>query len=117
MLTSPRGERLRDLCAAAGIDGVLSPDMLVPLWEKFIVLVPLANVNALTRAAAGQIPRRPRHLERSSRRACARPWRSGRAEGVALPSDAAERGAGDDPLDAGPSHDLDGQRPAARQPA
>ncbi len=41
--TSPRGERLRDLCAAAGFDGVLSPDMLVPLWEKFIVLVPLAT--------------------------------------------------------------------------
>src|SRR5580765_7446396 len=27
--TSPRGERLRDLCAAAGIDGMLSPDVRV----------------------------------------------------------------------------------------
>src|SRR5579864_396420 len=47
--TSPRAERLRDLCAAAGIEGMLSPDIRAALWEKFLVLVPLANVNALTR--------------------------------------------------------------------
>ena len=28
---SPRGERLRDLCAAAGFEGILSPDIRVPL--------------------------------------------------------------------------------------
>src|SRR5689334_9067519 len=31
-----RGERLRALCAAAGIEGILSPDIMVPLWEKFV---------------------------------------------------------------------------------
>ena len=90
-VTSPRGERLRDLCAAAGIDGVLSPDIMVPLWEKFIVLVPLANVNALTRVPLGNYRADPdswRLVEASLRETVA----VGRAEGVALPSDAVERG-------------------------
>ena len=51
--TSRRGERLREICATAGIDGILSPDVMVPLWQKFLVLVPLANVNALTRLPLG----------------------------------------------------------------
>src|SRR5437879_7495656 len=38
---SPRGERLRDLRAAAGFGGILNPDIRVPLWEKFVGLVPL----------------------------------------------------------------------------
>jgi hypothetical protein len=36
---SPRGERLRDLCAASGFEGILSTDIRVPLWEKFIGLL------------------------------------------------------------------------------
>src|SRR5712691_2712077 len=51
---SPRGERLRDLCAAAGFEGILSPAVRVPIWEKFLVLVPLANVNAQTRVPLGR---------------------------------------------------------------
>ena len=31
---SPRGVRLRDLCAAAGFEGILSPDIRVPLWRS-----------------------------------------------------------------------------------
>src|SRR3977135_3813860 len=42
---SPRGERLRDLCAAAGFEGILSSDIRVPLWEKFVGLVPLSGLN------------------------------------------------------------------------
>ena len=51
---SARGERLRDLCASAGLDGVLSPDIRVPLWEKFVVVVPLSGLNALTRVPLGK---------------------------------------------------------------
>jgi 2-dehydropantoate 2-reductase len=50
---SERGERLRDLCQAAGFEGVLSPDIRVPLWEKFILLVPLSGLHALTRLPLG----------------------------------------------------------------
>jgi 2-dehydropantoate 2-reductase len=49
-----RGERLCDVCALAGLDGVLSPDIRVPLWEKFVVLVPLSGLNALTRVPLGK---------------------------------------------------------------
>jgi 2-dehydropantoate 2-reductase len=51
---SERGKRLRDLCEAAGFEGVLSPDIMVPVWEKFIGLVPLSGLNALTRLPLGR---------------------------------------------------------------
>src|SRR3954447_8427176 len=87
---SPRGERLRDQCEAAGFEGVLSPDVRVPVWEKFLVLIPLANVNALTRQPLGRYRADPDTwalVERSARETEA----VGRAEGVNLPPDAAER--------------------------
>lgn len=88
---SPRAERLRDLCAAAGIDGVLSPDILVPLWEKFVLLVPVSSVNALTRVQMGRYRNDPDAwglVEAILRESVA----VGRAEGVALAPDAEERG-------------------------
>ncbi|MGA7264206.1 MAG: 2-dehydropantoate 2-reductase [Stellaceae bacterium] len=51
---SDRGKRLRDLCEAGGFEGVLSPDIVVPIWEKFVMLVPLSGVNALTRLPLGK---------------------------------------------------------------
>jgi 2-dehydropantoate 2-reductase len=88
---SPRGERLRDLCAAAGFEGILSADIRVSLWEKFLVLVPLANVNALTREPLGRYRADPdlwTLVEASLRETEA----VGRAEGVGLKPDAVERG-------------------------
>jgi 2-dehydropantoate 2-reductase len=87
---SPRGERLRELCKTAGFDGVLSPDVMVPIWEKFLVLIPLANINALTRTPLGRYRADPDTwalAEASVRETEA----VGRAEGVALPPDAALR--------------------------
>lgn len=51
---SERGERLRDLCEAAGFEGVLSPDIRLPIWEKFVLLVALSDLNALTRLPLGK---------------------------------------------------------------
>jgi 2-dehydropantoate 2-reductase len=51
---STRGERLRDCCERAGFEGVLSPDIMAPIWEKFILLVPLSGLNALTRLPLGR---------------------------------------------------------------
>jgi 2-dehydropantoate 2-reductase len=51
---SERGQRLRDLCEAAGFEGVLTPDIMVPVWEKFLLMVPLAGLNALTRLPLGK---------------------------------------------------------------
>jgi 2-dehydropantoate 2-reductase len=86
---SPHGKRLRELCETAGFDGILSPDIMVPLWEKFLVLIPLANVNALTRQPLGRYRADPDTwalVEASAREAEA----VGRAEGINLAPDAAE---------------------------
>ena len=87
---SPRGKRLAELCAAAGFDGVLSPDVLVPLWDKFTMLVPLANVNALTRAPLGKYRADPDSWSLvlgSVHETVA----VGRAEGINLAPDAADK--------------------------
>ena len=87
---STRGERLAESCAAAGFEGVLSPDVLVPIWDKFTMLVPLANINALTRLPMGKYRADPdlwALLEASLRETVA----VGRAEGVNLPTDAVDK--------------------------
>ena len=87
---SARGERLRDLCAAAGFDGVLSADIRVPLWDKFLLLVPLSGLNALTRLPLGKWREDPDLValyEASLRETVA----VGLAEGVRLPSDSVEK--------------------------
>jgi 2-dehydropantoate 2-reductase len=82
-----RGEQLRDACSAAGLQVNLSADILAPLWQKFLVLVPLANVNALTRVPLGRYRADPDSwalVESSLRETEA----VGRADGIRLPGDA-----------------------------
>jgi 2-dehydropantoate 2-reductase len=88
--SSERGLRLRDLCAAAGFEGVLSPDIRLPIWEKFILLVPLADLNALTRLPLGKWRADP-DLAALFETALRETVAVGRAEGVALPCDAADK--------------------------
>jgi 2-dehydropantoate 2-reductase len=83
---SPRGQRLCELCEAAGFEGVLSPDVRVPIWEKFVLLVPLSGLNALTRLPLGKWREDPDLLalyEAALRETVA----VGHAEGVQLPPD------------------------------
>lgn len=86
---SARGRALAELCVEAGIEPVFSPNILVPLWQKFLVVVPLANINALTRLPLGQYRADPdlwALVEGGLRETVA----VGRAEGVALDPDIAE---------------------------
>jgi 2-dehydropantoate 2-reductase len=87
---SERGRRLRDLCGAAGFEGVMSPDIRVPLWEKFILLVPAAGLNALTRLPLGKW-REDSDLLALYEAALHETVAVGRAEGVRLASDSVER--------------------------
>jgi 2-dehydropantoate 2-reductase len=87
---SARGEHLRDLCVAAGFEGVLSPDVMVPIWDKFILLVPLSGLNALTRLPLGKWRDDPDLValyESSLRETVA----IGLAEGVHLPPDSIDK--------------------------
>ncbi|HEX3884584.1 MAG TPA: 2-dehydropantoate 2-reductase [Stellaceae bacterium] len=87
---SARGQALADLCEKAGFDRVFSADILVPLWDKFLLLVPLANVNALTRVPLGQY-RDDLDLWPLVEASLYETEAVGRAEGVALPSDSADK--------------------------
>jgi 2-dehydropantoate 2-reductase len=87
---SRRGERLRELCTASGFEGILSPDIMVPLWQKFILLVPLSGLNTLTRLPLGKYRDDPdlfELLEASLRETIS----VGLAEGVRLPPDSFDR--------------------------
>jgi 2-dehydropantoate 2-reductase len=87
---SDRGERLRDLCEAAGFEGVLSPDVMVPIWEKFLLLVPLAGLNALTRLPLGKW-RAHADLLALFEAALRETEAVGRAKGVHLPLDSVDK--------------------------
>ena len=87
---SKRGQRVRDLCEAAGVEGVLSSDIMVPVWQKFILLVPLSGLNALTRLPLGEWRRDPDLLalyEAALRETVA----VGLAEGVRLSPDSIDQ--------------------------
>jgi 2-dehydropantoate 2-reductase len=46
---SERGQQLHNLCESAGFEGVLSPSIMIPVWGKFVGLVPFSGLSALTR--------------------------------------------------------------------
>ena len=69
---------------------MLSSDIRVPIWEKFLLLVPLSGLNALTRVPLGKWRDDPDLLalyEAALRETVA----VGEAEGVRLPSDSGEK--------------------------
>jgi 2-dehydropantoate 2-reductase len=88
---SARGERLRDCCEAAGFDGVLSPNVTLPIWEKFVMLVPVGGLNALTRLPIGKWRDDP-DLYAIYEAALRETVAVGRAEGVPLPAEAVDKG-------------------------
>jgi len=89
--TSERGRRLRDLCEGAGFEGILSPDIKIPLWEKFILVAPLAGLNALTRLPLGRWREEP-DLVALYETALRETVAVGLAEGVRLPPDSIDKG-------------------------
>jgi len=52
---TPRLERIRDTCQAAGIDAVVSGDIQRARWEKFIAMVAASGLCALTRRPIGDL--------------------------------------------------------------
>ena len=87
---SPRAEAFAAMCQKAGIEGVLSPEILTDLWMKFILLASNASIMALTRLPVGRLRDDPDIA----------PWFTtayeevtavGRAAGVTLPADAVDK--------------------------
>jgi 2-dehydropantoate 2-reductase len=52
---SPRAEAFLALCKAAGFSVVLSGNIAVPLWEKFVLLTGMSGGTAITRLPIGKL--------------------------------------------------------------
>src|SRR5579863_5283557 len=87
---SQRGQAFANLCAEAGFNGEFEPDVLVPIWEKFLGIVPLSSVNSLTRVPLG-VYREDPDLWALCESALRETIAVGRAEGVNLPEDAFDK--------------------------
>lgn len=88
---SARGRGLAEWCDKAGFEGVFSPDVRVPMWDKFVMLVPMSGLNALTRLPFGTWRETPELVELCDA-ALRETVAVGRAEGVNLAPDAVETG-------------------------
>jgi 2-dehydropantoate 2-reductase len=87
---SARAEALLEACRRAGIDAELSQDIRRAIWKKFVFLVGLSATTATVRLPIGPIrthPQTRRFLLDTMREVVA----VGRAQGVALAADYAER--------------------------
>ncbi len=51
--TSSRAERLHAACEAAGVNAQLSDDILRSMWSKFLFIMPMSGIGAITRAPVG----------------------------------------------------------------
>ncbi|MGA3398888.1 MAG: ketopantoate reductase family protein [Acetobacteraceae bacterium] len=87
---SARVEALYAACTAAGIDAEIADDIGLAIWQKFVFLVGMSAVTSTMRSSIGPIRANPQargFLLDVVREAVA----VGRAMGVALPEDYAER--------------------------
>jgi 2-dehydropantoate 2-reductase len=80
---SERAERLRRVFEHAGVQAEIPADIHVALWEKFLFIVSISGVGAVTRVPAGvtrSVPQSRQLLEQALREALA----VGQAQGVPL---------------------------------
>jgi len=90
---SERGEAFLALCQKAGFDATHSPDILVELWMKFILLASNASITAATRKPLGLL-REDAEINPIFERAYAEVAAVGRAKGIAIPEDAVQKTLG-----------------------
>jgi 2-dehydropantoate 2-reductase len=87
---SQRGAAFLAMCQQAGFEAVNTNDIITALWEKFVLLATNSSVVALTRLPFGKLRDDPvvfNLFEKSIAEAVA----VGRARGVALPADMAQK--------------------------
>jgi len=83
---SERGERLRQAFLRAGVRVEIPPDIQAALWDKFLFVVSLGGVGAVTRAPIGvmrSVPETRQILEQAMREI----FNVARARGITLPQD------------------------------
>jgi 2-dehydropantoate 2-reductase len=83
---SQRGAAFAALCQSAGFDALNSSQIIVALWEKFVLLATNSSVAALTRLPFGKLRSDP-EVFALFEKGVAETAAVGRARGVALPAD------------------------------
>lgn len=83
-------QRFLEACRSAGIDAEMPSDIRRAVWEKFVFLVGLSGLTALTRQPVGVVRADP-ELRRMLHEVMAEATALGRAEGVDLPADFADQ--------------------------
>jgi 2-dehydropantoate 2-reductase len=91
--TSARGEAFLGLCQKAGFDATHSDQIMTELWMKFILLATNSALTAATRTPIGILRDDPDIFPLFGT-AAAEVAAVGRAKGIALPEDAAEKVVG-----------------------
>jgi 2-dehydropantoate 2-reductase len=87
---SARAQAFLDACKAGGINAEIPPDITLELWQKFVFLTAMSSVTASMRATIGPIRANP--LTRQFALDVMREVVAvGRAHGVALPEDFADK--------------------------
>jgi len=87
---SKRAEELYALCLKAGFDATLSEQILTELWQKFVLLAANASIMALSRQPVGKVRDDP-DMRAMLVAAYKETIDVGRANGIALPSDAFDK--------------------------
>lgn len=87
---TPRARAFHEACVKAGIDAHISEDIERAIWEKFVFLVGLSGMTALTRLPIGPVREDPdtRAMFKTTMEEAAA---VGRAKGVQLAADAVEK--------------------------
>jgi 2-dehydropantoate 2-reductase len=89
---SPRAKTFHALCESAGFDSILSADIAVPIWSKFVLLTAVSGGTAVTRLPLGYLCDDPEIFWLLD--AIMRETETiARAEGVKLPADIVARQA------------------------
>jgi 2-dehydropantoate 2-reductase len=91
-MASPRAKAFHALCQSAGFDAILSDNIAVPIWSKFVLLTAVSGGTAITRLPLGYLCNDPDVfwlMENVMRETEA----IARAEGVPLPADVVEKQA------------------------
>jgi len=86
----PAAERFLAACREANIQAEIPDDIVKANWEKFVFLVGLSSVTALTRAPLGVVRADP-DMRWVFEQAMRETWSVGRARGVALADDYVEQ--------------------------
>jgi len=81
----PRLQRLHEACIRAGIDAVLSDNVMVDIWAKFTRLSAFSGMTALTRCPIGPVTADP-EVAAMLRSALEESFAVARGNGVALPA-------------------------------